>query len=166
MNNQGQCPKCQQLNNYNMISCAFCGARLPWAGALETDRRDMIAAEKAAEAARQQALQAQQVQQAQQQNQQKQQQAQQRAVNTRLAGGWICETCGYVGAPKNYQKGNDFLGCILGLLFLLPGLIYMIWNSGTRHKGCASCKSSSIVTLNSPKGQMLMHHYYPNGFTP
>jgi len=36
---QGQCAKCNQPNAYNKIVCDFCGARLPWANAVQSSTR-------------------------------------------------------------------------------------------------------------------------------
>ena len=174
MSNQGQCPKCSTQNEYSKTVCDMCGARLPWASALEEDRKQKIAAEKVAEDAKRQLAQA------------------QRASNTNVvsslpniprplasnpagspsqktppfspigaAGNYICESCGMIGKPRKYEAGNDWLGCVLGLALLIPGLIYMMWNASKRYQGCSSCKSRAIIDLNSPKGQMLVQHYYP-----
>ena len=36
---QGQCSKCQTLNDYTSLACSMCGARLPWASAVVPPRQ-------------------------------------------------------------------------------------------------------------------------------
>ena len=52
----------------------------------------------------------------------------------------ICpnQNCGYKGAAKKVARANAFVGIILCLFFLLPGLIYFIVRGGYRYE-CPEC---------------------------
>lgn len=80
---------------------------------------------------------------------------------------FICTSCGFVGKPKTFIKGNfivELLLWILGIIFLfffgiitlIVPFIYSIWRITTRYRGCRRCKSNSIIPVDSPKGQMLI----------
>jgi hypothetical protein len=56
----GKCHRCGDDNPYTNIVCSGCGSRLPWADALDEERRQRIAAQHAAAQANQAAQQAQQ----------------------------------------------------------------------------------------------------------
>lgn len=149
MSGQEQCPKCHQLNSCERLICEFCGARLPWAGELEEARRKRLAVEELeAEDRRQSQFAARKCR---------------KAGKDEVGDCWICANCGHIGGAQKYQKGSDWFACVLALAFILPGLIYFMWNAGTKYKGCASCCSKDIVRVDSPKGQMLMRQYYPSG---
>lgn len=68
----------------------------------------------------------------------------------------ICTQCGYVGNPKTAIDGHGCLEIVLWLLFIIPGLIYSIWRSTSRHKVCPKCKSSNLIPIDSPRGQKIM----------
>jgi hypothetical protein len=38
---QGQCTRCQAVNAYSLAACMTCGARLPWADAVDAMRREV-----------------------------------------------------------------------------------------------------------------------------
>jgi hypothetical protein len=46
--------------------------------------------------------------------------------------------CGYSGPGKRIAKGSQLAGCLLCLLFLLPGLLYLMIMSGS-HIVCPKC---------------------------
>lgn len=73
----------------------------------------------------------------------------------------VCTQCGYVGKPKGAIKGNGAIELILWL-FILPGLIYSIWRSSSRHKVCPQCKSPTLIPINSPRAKKVM---LENGMT-
>lgn len=68
----------------------------------------------------------------------------------------ICSSCGQVGSSKNAIKGNGLIEIILWLCFLIPGLIYSIWRSSSRHKACAVCGSTSLVPIDTPIGKKML----------
>jgi len=75
----------------------------------------------------------------------------------------ICGSCGELGLPKDYAKGQDWVGYLLLLLFCFPGFIYLLWNSSTKYSGCAECGGKEILGLESPMGKKLIEQYYPDG---
>lgn len=164
MSLRGKCPKCSQENDCKLISCLSCGARLPWADTLEKDRRLAIAAQKAAQTPIQLP-----------ETQSEQQSAKEALQSGRYGGnnsqwssnrlqenGWICANCGSMGYPKDVHDGNNCLGCILLFFFLLPGLIYFIWDHTTKRKTCDSCGSSDMIKIATPRGRELINRYHPN----
>ena len=46
--------------------------------------------------------------------------------------------CDYEGPAKRTPKGDALLGCFLVLLFLLPGILYLIFTHGCRYT-CPKC---------------------------
>lgn len=69
----------------------------------------------------------------------------------------VCTQCNYVGEPKGAIGGNGCIEVILWLCFIIPGLIYSIWRSSSRHKICPKCKSQSLIPMDSPKAQKIMN---------
>lgn len=170
-NLKGICPKCSSENEYSKTVCDVCGARLPWASALEEDRKQRIVAQQAAEDANKAAVLAQKQATIAATKAADIDRIQQMRANVpvRLQDGQgqcICASCGRVGAPKKYQQGNDFIGGLLAFFFcIIPGIIYIWWNSTTRYVGCAFCQGRDIFEINSPQGKMHVARFYPNGFT-
>ena|SRR3989338_5159025 len=65
----------------------------------------------------------------------------------------ICMSCGFVGFPKAVVKGSILVEIFLWILFLLPGIIYSVWRSSSRHQVCPSCgNDKSLVPVDSPNG--------------
>lgn len=71
----------------------------------------------------------------------------------------ICENCGSMGYPKLKVKGSLLTEIILWMLFLIPGIIYSIWRHSTAQNICKTCKSISIIPLDSPKGKRMMESF-------
>ena len=77
-------------------------------------------------------------------------------------GPMICQTCGYSGHAQTFREGATAIGVVLCLLWLVPGIIYFIWQSSTKYEGCPQCKSRALVPLHSPQGQFSAGHFYEN----
>lgn len=73
----------------------------------------------------------------------------------------ICAACGTVGKAKTVTRGSLLIEIMLWLFFLVPGLIYTVWRLTTRGSACASCGSSELVPVTSPRGRELMARYNP-----
>lgn len=56
------------------------------------------------------------------------------------AGNIICPNphCGYRGPPQEVKKGSTVIAVILLLLWILPGVIYLIFMNGY-HCDCPAC---------------------------
>lgn len=74
----------------------------------------------------------------------------------------VCTQCGHVGNAKRAIKGNGLIEIILWLCFIIPGLIYSIWRSSSRHMVCPDCKSTSLIPTDSPRARKIM---LDNGMT-
>jgi len=63
-----------------------------------------------------------------------------------------CPNCGYEGKGKITYKGSTAVGCVLLLFFVIPGLIYAVWQSSTRHASCPQCKWENVVVTEGSTG--------------
>jgi len=68
----------------------------------------------------------------------------------------ICSACGQVGEGKTKIKGNGLIEVILWLCFIIPGIIYSIWRSSSRHKICSACGATNLIPIDSPIGKKLL----------
>lgn len=68
----------------------------------------------------------------------------------------ICSACGHIGSSKTAVKGNILIEIVLWLCFLVPGIIYSLWRSSSRHKTCPKCGSTNLIPLDSPVAQKLL----------
>lgn len=125
----GTCPRCGELNSYSSIACSGCGGRLPWAEALEDDRRQRIAAQEAAAQAQKEALSAAHQAQVAAQNPPKAaRQGKFGRGQTRVPG--KCPSCGQEQLVQYQHKQADdhslqAMGCCLGGCLLWPLLLIL-----------------------------------------
>lgn len=68
----------------------------------------------------------------------------------------ICSQCGHIGSSQTAIKGNFTIEIVLWLFFIIPGLIYSVWRSSSRHKVCPKCGGSTLIPLDSPVGQKII----------
>ena len=73
-----------------------------------------------------------------------------------MAQQFICSACGNIDNPKTAVKGNTLIEIILWLCFIIPGLIYSIWRSSSRHKVCTVCRATTLIPINTPIGIKLL----------
>jgi len=64
----------------------------------------------------------------------------------------ICSTCGHIGSTKTAVKGSILIEIILWLCFIIPGVIYSLWRSSSRHKTCPKCGGTNLIPLDTPVG--------------
>lgn len=69
----------------------------------------------------------------------------------------VCSQCGYVGKSEGAIKGSIGVEIVLWLCFIIPGLIYSVWRSSSRHNVCPKCKSPSLIPMDTPKAQKIMN---------
>lgn len=65
-------------------------------------------------------------------------------------GDRYCTTCGSVGWPKRVTPGSFLVALVLLLFFLLPGIIYILWQLTSRYDACRSCGGRAVVPLDTP----------------
>ncbi len=65
----------------------------------------------------------------------------------------LCRTCGNVGTPRQTLKGHWLISFILLCLYVVPGLIYMIWRRTGIKPACTVCGSEQLVPPGSLGGQ-------------
>ena len=61
-----------------------------------------------------------------------------------------CPNCGYVGKPTcvGWDAGSYFIAIILLIIFIIPGIIYIIWrDSKSRQICCPKCKNLNVVRV-------------------
>lgn len=63
-----------------------------------------------------------------------------------------CPNCGYEGEGKTAYKGSILVGCVLLFFFIIPGLIYALWQSSTGHPSCPQCKWPNVVVTEGTTG--------------
>lgn len=73
-----------------------------------------------------------------------------------MPGAYVCTVCQHVGQPKLVLKGSAWVAFFLLLLWLVPGIIYIIWAITNRRKCCEMCSSVNIVPANSVTGRRLL----------
>lgn len=68
-------------------------------------------------------------------------------ANQRHQGRVTCPLCGYTGTLTRMPKGQMFVGIMLLLLFIVPGLLYFVLFSGYRYicQNCGKTIKSDIV---------------------
>jgi predicted RNA-binding Zn-ribbon protein involved in translation (DUF1610 family) len=64
-----------------------------------------------------------------------------------------CPNCGYQGEATTEYRGSGAFGCLLMLLFILPGLIYLAWRSSTAYARCPQCGAENITIISGKIGQ-------------
>ena len=60
-------------------------------------------------------------------------------------GLYLCTTCGWQGTPKKKEKGSILIALILLCLFIIPGVIYIIWSISTEHNTCPKCGKAMLA---------------------
>ena len=68
---------------------------------------------------------------------------------------YICKECGYIGPAKKTYRGSVVMCLVLGMFFIVPGLLYWVWMFTGMHHVCPHCKSTAIIPSDSPVGQRL-----------
>ena|SRR5258708_3423557 len=68
----------------------------------------------------------------------------------------VCTQCGYTGSSSSAVKGSGGVEILLWFFFLVPGLIYSVWRSSSRHSICPKCGNPNLIPIDSPKAQKIM----------
>lgn len=71
----------------------------------------------------------------------------------------ICPNCGNIGCGKKVSKGSGCILLILFCCFIVPAIIYLIWDHKSKHEVCRSCGFTPLVPLNSPRGRELEQRF-------
>ncbi len=73
------------------------------------------------------------------------------------AGRFLCTNCGYLGRATRIVPGSNVLGIFLLFFFILPGLIYAVWQQINSGQGCPVCKhTDSIIPESSPRAKQMI----------
>ena len=67
-----------------------------------------------------------------------------------------CTRCGTVAPPQFQEDGHPFVAAILLVLFILPGVIYWMWQRSTQRWVCSKCGNESTIPVNSPVAQQAL----------
>jgi len=68
----------------------------------------------------------------------------------------MCTTCGSVGIPKKRIPGLFVVELLLWLLFIVPGLAYMLWRLSNKKNVCPNCGAENMIPLDSPVAQKIL----------
>lgn len=68
----------------------------------------------------------------------------------------VCTTCGYRGAPERIVPGSLLVGCALLFFFLIPGIIYGLWQQSAVYQGCPKCKGRAMIPIDAPFARQFM----------
>lgn len=69
----------------------------------------------------------------------------------------LCTNCGYTGPTQKIVPGSNLVGCFLICLFVVPGLIYAVWQQINSGPGCPQCKRrDAVIPLNSPRAKQII----------
>ena len=70
---------------------------------------------------------------------------------------YICIACETVtSTPKTGHKGNIFIALLLLCLWIIPGIIYMVWDQGTKYRACPKCGAKELIDTSTPRGKRLL----------
>jgi len=58
-----------------------------------------------------------------------------------------CTCCQSVGLIRHMRSGSPRLGLLLLCVFLVPGILYLLWYLCNGHWGCSTCGSRKVVPL-------------------
>jgi hypothetical protein len=64
---------------------------------------------------------------------------------------WYCANCGTIAPPERMGKGSILVALLLLCLFIVPGLIYLIWWQMSKEWRCPKCFAPHMLPLTSPK---------------
>lgn len=69
----------------------------------------------------------------------------------------LCTNCGFSGPTTRVVPGSTALGCLLLLLFVLPGLIYAVWQQINSGPGCPNCgRIDTVIPIDSPRAKEIL----------
>lgn len=68
----------------------------------------------------------------------------------------VCTLCGFTGVPTREIQGSLGVEILLWFFFIVPGLIYSVWRSGSKFDACPHCQKPSMVPSVSPNGSALI----------
>lgn len=87
-------------------------------------------------------------------------------------GNKICSNCGYLGSAKA-QSGCLleailyvvfiillFVNFIVAAIFFIPCFLMSMWRLSNSGNQCPSCKTQSMISTTTPRGQELMQKYH------
>jgi len=58
-----------------------------------------------------------------------------------------CTRCQSIGMERYLRNGSVHLGVLLLAVFIVPGVLYLLWHLSTGHWGCSTCGSRAIVPI-------------------
>lgn len=69
----------------------------------------------------------------------------------------LCKSCGNRVRPQISSKINGCFLIVLLLLFIIPGILYLVWAGTQRVYTCPKCKAqNTMVPLNSPEAERML----------
>jgi hypothetical protein len=69
----------------------------------------------------------------------------------------LCTNCGYSGPSTRIVPGSNALGILLLLVFIIPGLIYAVWQQINSGQGCPQCRRiDALIPIDSPRAKEIL----------
>ena len=68
-----------------------------------------------------------------------------------------CTQCGNTGSPSVGNRGSVVIFLFLLLLFIIPGLFYLIYMITGRVYKCKNCKAEGMIPTDSPIAQKALN---------
>jgi hypothetical protein len=68
---------------------------------------------------------------------------------------YICVNCLAVGKKVEKANGHWFIGALLFIAGVIPGLLYSAWRLSTIKHVCPCCGLESMIPVDSPRGREL-----------
>jgi len=71
----------------------------------------------------------------------------------------VCRDCWSISQPTQNKelRGSAFITVLLLLMYIIPGIIYMVWRRGDKSIICTKCRSKNLVPVDSPMGQKIIN---------
>lgn len=67
----------------------------------------------------------------------------------------VCAACGHVGTKKTITGSDILVTVLLGLLFIIPGILHVM-NVQNTINSCEKCGQKALIPTDSPKGKELL----------
>lgn len=77
---------------------------------------------------------------------------------TRLFSGpaLFCVRCEQVAAPRHVKRGSFLVEFACYFIFFLPGILYGLWRTSSRHAECSCCGSEDVIPTDSPRARRML----------
>lgn len=68
----------------------------------------------------------------------------------------VCTSCGYHGVADWQSRGSVWLGLVLLLFYVIPGVLYFWWRSTTTRPVCPACGQATVIPDDTPIARRML----------